>query len=105
MDRVDQLIMILLDESARIDERDDAAMDLGKFDDDRALRALLSVVLDPKTDPFILDVCGESIAEIWVRRNRFDFNSYKNMPPTARHEAHAYIKKSKPEWAKQYQLK
>ena len=47
MDKIDELVEIWLDPTARIDERDDAAIDLGKYDDDRALNALLSVVLDP----------------------------------------------------------
>jgi HEAT repeat protein len=104
MDKVDLLIEILLDVNARIDERDDAAMDLGKYDDDRALNALLSIVLDPNAEPFILDVCGESIAEIWVKRNYFNFDLYKKMASVARNELYSYVKTNKPKWIKEHNL-
>lgn len=48
MDKVDLLVDILLDETASVSERDDAAMDLGKFNDDRALNGLLKIALDPQ---------------------------------------------------------
>jgi len=97
VDKIDQLVQVLLDINARIDERDDAAMDLGKYNDDRALNALLSIVLNPNSDPFILDVCGESIAEIWVSRNYFNLELYKRMAPPAQRELFNYIKGNKPE--------
>ncbi|NNM43553.1 MAG: hypothetical protein HKM07_04355, partial [Chlamydiae bacterium] len=53
MDRIGLLVEILIDINARVDERDDAAMYLGEYDDDRALNALLSIVLDPNAEPFI----------------------------------------------------
>jgi hypothetical protein len=56
MDKAAGLIEVLLDVNARVDERDDAAIDLGEYDDDRALKALLSIVLDPNEEPFIMDV-------------------------------------------------
>ena len=105
MDKIAQLIEILLDVNARIDERDDAAIDLGKYDDDRALNALLSVVLDPNAEPFIMDVCGESIAEIWIKRNHFDIDLYKSMTFPARRELYRYIEGAKPEWIINYDLK
>ena len=104
MDKIDELVEILLDPTARIDERDDAAIDLGKYDDDRALNALLSVVLDPKGEPSILDVSAESIAEIWVKRNYLDVNLYNKMIPVARREIYNYIKKIKPDWIVKFGL-
>lgn len=104
MDKIDQLVEILLDVHARIDERDDAAMDLGKYNDERALNALLSIVLNPKAEPFIMDVCGESIAEIWVSRNHFDVNLFNKMNSRARYELYRYLKGAKPEWIEKYNL-
>lgn len=104
MDKIDQLIEILLDINARVDERDDAALDLGKYNDDRALNALLSIALDPQGESFIMDVCGESIGEIWVKRNQFDIELYRRMEPSARRELYKCIKEAKPEWIERYQL-
>lgn len=104
MDKIGLLVEILLDVNARVDERDDAAIDLGKYDDDRALNALLSIAIDPTAEPFIIDVCGESIAEIWVRRNHFDLDLYKKMNFSAQHEVYNYIAINKPKWVKEYNL-
>ena len=104
MDKIGLLVEILLDVNARVDERDDAAIDLGKYDDDRALNALLSIATDPTAEPFIIDVCGESIAEIWVRRNLFDLDLYKKMTASAQHEVYHYIATNKPEWIKEFNI-
>ena len=103
-DKVELLIEILLDPNARIDERDDAAMDLGKYNDDRALNALISTTLGSNYEEFIMDTCGESIAKIWIKRNQFDVHSYKNMNRIARIEIYKYIKCYKSEWIKEYEL-
>jgi len=104
MDKVELLIRVLLDKNARIDERDDAAMDLGKYDDDRALNALISIVLNPNEDSFIMDVCGESIGEIWVKRNFFDFDLYKKMHKSAQNELINHIKSRNPEIIRGYNI-
>lgn len=104
MDRVDLLIEVLLDVNARIDERDDAAIDLGKYNDDRALNALLSIVLDAKAEPFIVDASGESIAEIWIKRNYFNIDLYKKMSAAARNEIYGYVKAVEPTWVNEYNL-
>lgn len=104
MRKIDLLVAILLDVNGRVDERDDAAMYLGEYDDDKALNALLTVVLDPNAESFIKDVCGESIARIWVSRNYFDLDLYKKMDPVARRELHDYVVGTKPERVKKYRL-
>ena len=104
LDRVDLLINILCDQTAREDERHDAAMDLREFDDDRALNILLEVASNPTEENIILDACGESIAEIWVKRSYFDLNMYNKIEPIARRELYRYIKGHKPEWIKLYTL-
>jgi hypothetical protein len=100
IDRVDGLISILFDNTAREDERHDAAMDIGKYDDDRALNALLQLASNPNEDDLILDACGESIAQILVKRNYFRKDMINSLAPTARELAEAYLKTRKPEWFK-----
>jgi hypothetical protein len=97
-DRVADLIQILLDNTAREDERHDAAMDISEFDDDRALFALLKIGSNPKEDNIILDACGESIAEILVRRGFYNKELIDKLAPIAQATANAYIKAQRPKW-------
>ncbi len=102
---IDNFIEILFDNSAREDERDDAAMYLGEYNDDRALKALITMVLEPHEIEFIIIAsCGESIAQIWVNRNYFNLDIYKKMDPVARREVYGYIADAKPEWVRKYNL-
>jgi hypothetical protein len=98
MTQPEGLISVLLDKSARIDERDDAAIDLRKYDEEIALESLLQIAIDPNEELTLMETCGESIAEIWVRNNRFNFDVYNKMHPQAQLEAKGYIKIRKPEW-------
>jgi len=63
------LISVLLNSNAEYGDRDDAAMDLGSFDDPQAEDALLKVALDSSTDPDLADRCRESLMEIQRRKN------------------------------------
>jgi hypothetical protein len=77
------LIQILRDRSARVDERDDAAIDLGRSDDDAALAALLEIGAQSDDDHMVLGSVGESIAQIAIRRRTFE-SSWLGLlaPPT-----------------------
>lgn len=98
MSNVDLLIQILLDSSASLSERDDAAIDLGNFEDEKALNALIAFATNHKEEESIMDVCGESIAKIWVKRDQFNPDIFKNLHPYAQHEAQMYITINKPQW-------
>lgn len=78
-DKLDLLIEILLDNNAREDERHDAVLDLGSYNDDRALNALILVASKENEIDIIQDSCGDSIAEIWTKRNLFDLESFKKL--------------------------
>ncbi len=65
---VSDLIGLLNDESARPDERDDAAIDLGKSDDPVSLEALITFARSSDQDDKLIGSCGESIAQIWERQ-------------------------------------
>ena len=47
-DTIDLIIDVLMDKAARVDEKDDAAMELANYPSDKALRALIKV--GSKTD-------------------------------------------------------
>jgi hypothetical protein len=61
---------LLADVSAPLDERGDAASDLGLYDE--ALPVLLNVASDPGQDANLVDTCAESVFEILKRTRRFD---------------------------------
>ena len=65
----DGLMQVLLDGEAEFGDRHDAAMDLSAFDGEAVEKALASVACDQSADEDLADACGESLAEIWCRRN------------------------------------
>lgn len=101
--KIEDLIEILLDSTARIDERDDAAMNLAKYNDDRALEALIKAA-NLEEDNTVLNSVGESIGEIWVTRNIFNNHVYRTLPSSTRYGIYYVIRHDKPEWIQKYML-
>ncbi len=77
------LICVLLDKDAEYGDRDDAAMDLAAYDEPEAESALIKVACDPEVYEGLADSCGESLGEIWVRRDATDKSIFKKLTPTA----------------------
>jgi hypothetical protein len=96
MDQPKGLISVLLDASARIDERDDAAMDLSAYSEPEVEAALLHAARDPATPESVVASCGESLAELWVRRGAIGSDALESLPPSAREEAEAYLRAHAP---------
>jgi hypothetical protein len=94
---VSALIAILLDHSARIDERDDAAMYLGKSDDEAALTALLQVSSDTAEDESVVASSGESLAQIIVRTGRLDPRWIRRLAPAALNEVIPWVTRERPD--------
>jgi len=92
------LISVLLDRSAPLGDRDDAALGLGYHDEPEAEAALLPVAADPQTDDVLLDTCGYALAQIWCRKGRLDPETVRKLQPAARTTAVLYIEQVKPEW-------
>lgn len=92
------LVDILLDPTAREDEKDDAAMDLGDYDDEQALNVLLKVARDPKECQMVIASSGEAIARILVRRNEYRPDILGSLYGVAKMEAEGFIRAEKPEW-------
>jgi hypothetical protein len=78
------LISALLDSHAELGGRDDAAMDLGAYDDPQAFQALLTVASDPKEDEMLQDSCGESLKEICRRNANLDLSFVGKLTPAAK---------------------
>jgi hypothetical protein len=87
----DYLIRILNDKSIDLGVRDDAAMDLGTYDEPEVLDALIQVAVDVNEDELILWSCGESIKDIWLRKGSYSSQMInaellKKLAPAARQE-------------------
>jgi hypothetical protein len=93
----DALVSILLDRSARTDERDDAAGYLGSSDDPAVLAALLRVASDPAEDEVVSATSGESLAEIFVRRDAVDPAWLRSLVPAALAEVLPWLARARPE--------
>ncbi len=98
VDRVALLIEVLFDPTAREDERHDAVMDLGRYADERGLKALVRVGSNASEEDIILDSCGESVAEILVSRDEFRKDVINKLAPFARDVALNIIQQRKPQW-------
>lgn len=84
------LIAILLDKKARLDERDDAVIDLANFHTQEALNALVEIASDP-TEKRLWNKAGESIATIMYATGNVDWNVLNKLMPSARSAAKTYI--------------
>lgn len=99
MNRKLQLIAILLDSTARDDERDDAAMDLVDFDGNEVVQALFMVATDRSfQSEMVKGSCGESLASIWIRTGKIDFELLSRLEGTAKTEAMGLIKVNRTDW-------
>lgn len=85
------LISVLRDTSARPDERDDAAIGLGRFDEPEALAVLVEVASDSEEDDNVVASAGESIAEIWQKSGGYDDDLVAGLTATAQREIRAYF--------------
>lgn len=95
--RIDNLIEILRDKSARIDERDDAAIDLGFSDDPRVIDALLEVGSQIGDEEMVVASCGESVAQIAIRTGRFERSWREILAPAAARELIDGVRAERPE--------
>jgi len=87
--RTEALIKLLLNPAARIDERDDAAMDLAESDDPRARSALIVIACDRDCEDIIAVSAGESLAWIAARSGPLTAGQLAALRPDALTEYHA----------------
>lgn len=93
------VIAVLLDTKAPFGDRHDAAMDLARFDEPEAERALSDCLLAKETDPDLADACAESVAELWARKRRIDRETLALVPPHATAILFATLDKLFPDWS------
>ena len=93
------LIEVLLDVMASEADRDDAAMDLAAYDEPEVEEALIRMGVDPSTPNSVAASCGESLAEIWIRKKSLNLDALKRLQGEACHEAMGLIRVREPSWA------
>ena len=92
---------MLLDPTANVGKREDAALDLGASDQPEAEHVLLRVARDPQTDPRLAETCGEALGEIWCRKGKLNLEALQQVPESVRLSATAVIESQRPEWLAQ----
>jgi len=78
------LLSVLMDRTAALGDRIDAAMDLSGFDQTEVERVLYSVACDSSVDDDLIDAAGESLWEIWLRNDKLDMARVQLLQPAAR---------------------
>ncbi|MEU7330195.1 hypothetical protein [Streptomyces parvus] len=63
----ESLIQVLMNRSADVSERDDAAMDLEAFTGDAVTEALAKVVTSSDEDDLVIESALESLGGVWAR--------------------------------------
>ncbi|MEQ4485871.1 hypothetical protein QJS35_26175 [Cohnella silvisoli] len=77
-------------------------MNVSQFDDDGVIHILMNVANDVSFDDMIRASAGESLAEIWLRKSRIDFNQLGSLVGIALNEALTLIKSRRIEWYKTF---
>ncbi|WP_066069677.1 hypothetical protein [Neobacillus soli] len=98
-----KLIEILLDEQVDDATRDDCAIYLSEFIDDKVVSALISVANNLKDEKMVRASCGESLAENWIRKNQINYDVLNSLEEPARTEALGILRHNKPEWYLEYE--
>lgn len=104
-DKIRLLVEIILDPNAEDHEKDDAAIDLAKYNDDFALNALIAISRAPfESDQFALENYGETIGTMWLRRDYFNKEVYYTLHSDVQSGIYHVIQHDKPQWIKEYHL-
>ena len=91
LDQPAGLLSVLLDVTARIDERDDAAMALYQYDTPEVEAALIAIASDLATPALVASSAGESLGVLWTRRGAVNADAMARLRSDARSEAAAVL--------------
>lgn len=89
------LISVLLDRTARIDERDDAAMDLEAYSGEHVVKALVDVASSPVEDELVLASAAESLGRILARDGGCPEDLLASLRPDAKRIAEEGLRASR----------
>ena len=74
-------------------------MDLAAYDEPEVEEALIHVGADPSTPNLVAASCGESLAEIWMRKKALNLDALKLLKGEAWNEAIGLLRAREPSWA------
>ncbi|MFB8040266.1 hypothetical protein ACFC8F_03065 [Streptomyces hydrogenans] len=89
------LISVLLDRTARIDERDDAAMDLEEYSGEHVVKALVDVASSPVEDELVVVSAAESLGHILARDGGCPGDLLASLRPGAKRIAEEVLRSSR----------
>ncbi|MFE6713942.1 hypothetical protein [Streptomyces sp. NPDC057695] len=89
------LISVLLDRTARIDERDDAAMDLEAYSGEHVVKAIVDVASSPVEDELVRASAAESLGRILARDGGCPEDLLASLHPDARRIAEETLRASR----------
>jgi hypothetical protein len=98
--QAEQTVKTLLDKKLELRVRDDCAEELARYSDPVSEEALVRIGADASEDEILLDTCGTSLGERWVRDRRVDLVAMGRLSPVARRIAEAIVSKYAPQLMK-----
>lgn len=78
------LVSVLLNPAARIDERDDAAMDLADYPGELTLNALVIAASSPTEDDLVVESAAESLGQLLAGQSEWPTSLLTRLRPDAR---------------------
>ncbi|WP_155647879.1 hypothetical protein [Vibrio sp. CUB2] len=85
------LINVLIDASADLSSRDDAAMDLSQYPCEDSVSALLMVARSKTESDILVASCGESLGEICKKLGKIDIVQSSDLHPIALSEFNSIL--------------
>ncbi len=89
------LISVLLDASADLSSRDDAAMDLSQYPCEDSIRALLILARSETESEILVASCGESLGKICEKLGKIDTVKSSDLHPIALSEFNSILSRAK----------
>lgn len=96
------LINIMQDKEENEATRDDAIIDLYKYNNEFVIKALIKEALDDSNADMIRASCGETLGQIWIENNIIDFEILLKLNGSALSEVLEQIKYRRKEWYIEY---
>lgn len=94
----DELIALLENRGAPIDDRQESATYLIEFYEPKVMEALVRVATDPSTEDDLADSCGEALGTMMVKNNELKIEVLAQLHGIALDLATGTIVNWKPEW-------
>ncbi|MRN56933.1 hypothetical protein [Paenibacillus monticola] len=102
MQQWELLINIMQDKDENDAIRDDAIIDLYKFNNECVIKALIKESLDENNNDMLRASCGETLGQIWIENDNIDFETLIKLKGNTLDEVIGQIKHNREDWYKHY---